>query len=120
MDAEAFWRSVGDNAKKNGFSVVYGLAGGPLVIYGDRLPEKARNDDAESPFLDRQQVARMLGMHPDRMSWKPVRVQMEADGLIGQKVGGRRKMWRREDVVSYAERAGLTGKRKPGRPRKFQ
>lgn len=118
VDCRAFWRSVRDNAGDNGFAVVTGFAGGPLVIYGDGKHCRHRSANEDSPFLIREEVAEMLGCHPDKLSWRPIREKMEAQGLIGRRVGGSRKMWRREDVIAYAERQGLTGKRGPGRPRK--
>ena len=72
----------------------------------------------DKTLLDREEVAELLGMNADRMCWKPVREKLEAAGLVGKRIGGRRKKWRLDDVLAYAERMGLTGKRRPGRPRK--
>ena len=136
MDAKTFYKLPPEGT----FKVIHGL-GAPLVIYGNAAPgrrcasdslstpaPKAADRDREprrtsaasenSPFLNREQVAQMLGCHPDKLSWWRYREKMEAEGLIGRRIAGSRKMWRREDVEAYATRKGLTGKRAPGRPRK--
>lgn len=72
---------------------------------------------ADSPFGDRIWVSKTLGCHPDKLSRD--RTRLEAAGLVGRKLNGRKIMWRKDDVIAYAERIGLTGKRRPGRPRKI-
>jgi len=109
---EAAWRHVARQARRNGFSIVIGFAGGPLVIYGDRIPDA---DCSNSELLTREQVAKLIGCHPDKLSLKRYRERMEAHGLVGKRLGGRRKMWKKADVISYIERM----RRTRGRPRKL-
>jgi hypothetical protein len=93
-----------------------------VVVEDRRIVELRAADQApaalpdDSPFGDREWVAKILGCHPDKLSRD--RRRLEAAGLVGRKLNGRRIMWRKEDVIAYAARVGLTGKRKPGRPRK--
>ena len=112
VDVETFHRMP----KKGTWRIITGYVGGPLVIYGDRLTKSGRTRNPDSMFLDREEVARELGLHPDTFSRR--REEYEAKGLVGKKLGGSRIKWRREDVDAFAAREGLTGKRAPGRPRK--
>lgn len=81
-----------------------------------RVAEQPVLQPTDSPFGDREWVAKTLGCHPDKISRD--RKRLEAEGLVGRKLNGRKVMWRKDDVVAFAERRGLNGKRKPGRPRK--
>lgn len=118
LDQKAFWRDTKRIADREGFAVVTGFAGGPIVIYGDRQSHRRCGEGDGTALIGREEVADLLGCNADRLSWKPVREKMEAEGLVGRRIAGRRKMWRREDVIAYAERKVLTGRRGRGRPRK--
>lgn len=113
VDAATFWRE----ALQGGASVILGLPGGPLWIPGDGQRGDRETAAGNSPFLDRRQVAKMLGCHPDTLTRK--RADLERQGLRARRGPGRKRMYRREDVVACMERQGLTGKRGRGRPRKI-
>ena len=101
-----------------------------LVVEGGRLvdlwavegspghPAPAAQVDMDSPLLGRTEVAKLLGCHMDTISRR--RKRLEAGGLVGKRLIGRSIRLRREDVLAYVEREGLTGKRRPGRPRTFR
>jgi len=98
-----------------------------LVTVEDRIIVEARavqqgelsgsRAEAASPFIDRYEVAQMLGLSPCTVSRR--RKKLEAEGLIGRRLGGRKYMWRLEAVIEYGEKKGLTGRRRPGRPRRY-
>ena len=116
VDSRAFWRGVRAAARENGFSIVTGFAGGPVVIYGDRLPSQASAANMNSPFLSREQVADMLGCHPDTLSRK--RAKLEGDGLRARYGPGSKLVYHQDDVRAFMAKRGLTGRRGRGRPRK--
>lgn len=90
----------------------------------DRLIQARELDRSErgsrgagNECIGREEVAELLGCHPDSLS--RMRKELGAEGLIGIRIEGCRSLrWRREDVLAYMAHKGLSGKRKPGRPRK--
>lgn len=97
-----------------GITIITGLAGGPILVQ-DQEPGQHSACNGDSPLLGRKDVARLIGCHPCTVSRD--REKLEAEGLVGKKIGGRSYRWRRDDVLAYAASKGLTGKRAPGRPR---
>lgn len=85
-----------------------------LVMEDERFVALTATSTTDDPFFDREELANILGCHPDTVSRD--RKKLEAEGLVGRKLAGRRIRWRKDQTIAYAERKGLTGKRRPGRP----
>lgn len=87
----------------------------PLHRNAQKPPQHSAGN-GNSSLIGRKEVAQLLGCHPDTLSRD--RKKLAAAGLVGKRLAGSSIRWRRDDVMAYAERIGLTGKRAPGRPRK--